>query len=617
MSDIKILPQTVVSKIAAGEVIERPASVIKELMENSIDAGATRIEVQLEDGGKKFIKVTDDGIGMKKEDVELAFLSHATSKLQTDDDLFSINTLGFRGEALPSIGSISQARIISRPGGASIGHEIQIEGSAIHKVKEKGAPEGTQVDVHNLFYNTPVRRKFLKSTQTEMAHITELATKLALAYPSIHFSIIHNGKNVLTFPKCEDTKERIMTIFGDERGKELIAINSEEPNVTVSGYVLPPTYNRPNTKMLYIFLNGRFIRDNAILHAINSAYRDLIMSKKSPIVFLFLKVNCKEVDVNVHPTKTEVRFKNAGPIHDQVYSTIRTALTRTEFHPSLKISHQNEEQTQEQTQEQAREQTQEHTKDHTEEEAVSRDNTGTFTDERKESIMNSMSDFFSKPIEKKRHYHEEKQKQTFFPPSMAGPVFKRERTSSSYLQIHNSYIVEETADGVNIIDQHALHEIILYHEIWEQLKSSRLLTQNMLIPEMIELSPRDFHSIMGLKTQLDKLGLEIEEFGKSTITIRKHPQVLKKLDFRGLIQDLLDEIESDEIQSDPDNILRKIAKIMACKGAVKSGQKLTSQEIDALLAKRKESSITAFCPHGRPTTLEFKISELEKQFKRK
>lgn len=590
------MPQTVVTKIAAGEVIERPASVLKELVENSIDAGATRIEIQLEDGGKKLIKISDNGSGMDREDVELAFISHATSKLRNEEDLFSINTLGFRGEALPSIGSVSQTRIISRPAGSTTGSEIRNEGGTLHKIKERGAPEGTQIDVHNLFYNTPVRRKFLKGTHTEMAHISEMVTRFALAYPGIHFSSTHNGKNVLTFPSTKDLKERIFNIFGDEMGKELITINTKEPTVSIYGYILPPAHNRPNTKMQYIFINGRYIRDNIIFHAINSAYANLLMSKRSPVIFLFLQIDSKEVDVNVHPTKIEVRFKNTGLIHDQVYSTIHNALTRTEFHSTLKVESHDK---------------------HTDTKPSPETKEDVSSHERKESVMKSMSDFFSKSLEDKTSFHKDEHKQSYFPPPKTEHLFKRDTTFTSYLQIHNTYIVEETKDGLNIIDQHALHEIVLYHEIWKQIKTSRLAIQKLLIPEIIELSPRDYVTIIGLKKELDTLGLEIEEFGKSTITIRTHPQILKNLDFRGLIQGLLDEIDSDEIKSHTDEILKKVAKIMACKAAVKAGQKLAPQEIQSLLEKRTDNIATSHCPHGRPTTLEFKISELEKQFKRK
>lgn len=592
MPNIKILSQIIVNQIAAGEVIERPASVIKELVENSIDAGASRIEIQLEDSGKRLIRVSDNGIGMERDDVELAFQSHATSKLKNAEDIFSIDTLGFRGEALPSIGSISQARIVSCPKGALTGSEIMIEGGSLHELKEKGAPDGTQVDVHNLFYNTPARRKFLKSTQTEMSHISEMVIRFALAYPKIHFSTLHNGKNVSLFPSAKDTRERIETIFGNEMCKEIISISAEEPEVSIYGYVMPPTHTRPNSKMQFIFLNGRFIRDSGMLHAINSAYRNLLMSKRAPIVFLFLHVDSQKVDVNVHPTKREVRFKNAGVIHDQVYSVIHSALRRTEIRPSLQMTNQ-----------------------------ALYPELEILPNRKEESVMESISDFFSESLEKKvgsqAGSHENRQRNGYVSPPLDQFQPSKKSLLASFLQIHNSYIVEETDQGLNIIDQHALHEILLYHEICDHIKTSKLVTQNLLIPELIELRPAEHVAIMSLKDELHTLGVEIEEFGKSTLAIRTHPQILKKLDYRDLIQSLLEEIGSNELRINTDDILSKVVKILACKGAVKSGQKLSLQEIQELLDKKKKSSMTNFCPHGRPTTLEFKVAELEKQFKRK
>ncbi|OHB87804.1 MAG: hypothetical protein A3D13_00810, partial [Planctomycetes bacterium RIFCSPHIGHO2_02_FULL_40_12] len=495
---------------------------------------------------------------------------------------------------------------------ALIGSEIKIEGGNLNKVKEKGSPEGTQIDVHNLFYNTPVRRKFLKSTQTEMAHISEMVTRFALAYPNIHFNVTHNGKKTLNFPTAKDFKERITTIFGNEIGKNLITINLKEPDIAIYGYILPPTHNRPNTKMQFIFLNGRYIRDNIISHAINSAYQNLLMSRRSPIVFLNLQINSSDVDVNVHPTKIEVRFKNTGLIHDQLYSAIHSALMQTEFHSPLQFTGRHN-----------------YTGIETSPVTVTgrsvpdgnagipqKQGEGVSLNEKKETVMKSMSDFFSRSLDKEAPCRKDEHKQTHLPSSENEGLFKRESRLTSCIQVHNSYIVEETADGLNIIDQHALHEIILYHEIWERIKSSKLAIQKLLIPELIELTPRDFVTIMSLRNEFCTLGLEIEEFGKSTTAIRTHPQILKNLDFHGLIQSVLEEIDSDEIKGETDNILRKIAKIMACKGAVKAGQRLTSQEIQSLLERRKNDIVTDFCPHGRPTTLEFKMSELEKQFKR-
>ena len=609
MSRIKVLPETVVTKIAAGEVIERPASVLKELVENAIDAGATQIEIQLEEGGKKLIKVSDNGVGMDADDLKIAFLSHATSKLRSDDDLFSINTLGFRGEALPSIGSISQTRIISRTKDALVGSEIQIEGGQLSKIKEKGAPEGTQIDVQNLFYNTPVRRKFLKSTQTEMAHISEMVTRFALSYPNIHFTTLHNGKNVLIFPTAKNLKERINTIYGKEISENLLEINLKEPDISVYGYILPPTHNRPNTKMQFIFLNGRYIRDNIIFHAINAAYRNLLMSRRSPIIFLNLQIDSREVDVNVHPTKIEVRFKNTGLIHDQLYAAIRSALMKTESHTSFQAMSQDNRPSAEASTVAA------NTFVGGVEVQLRKDKEVS-SDDRKESVMKSMSDFFSTSPDKETPYRKDEHKQAVLPSAEDKPLFKQESKLTSHIQIHNSYIIEETAEGLNIIDQHALHEVVLYHEIWEHIKSSRLAVQKLLIPALIELTPRDFVTIMSLKEKFATLGLEIEEFGKSTIAIRTHPQILKNLDFHSLIQCVLEEIDSDDVKSETDNILIKIVQVMACKGAVKAGQRLAPQEIQSLLEQRKDNIVTSFCPHGRPPALEFKISELEKQFKR-
>ena len=592
MPRIKVLPETVVTKIAAGEVIERPASVLKELVENAIDAGATQIEIQLEEGGKKLIKVSDNGVGMDADDLKIAFLSHATSKLRSDDDLFSIDTLGFRGEALPSIGSISQTRIISRTKDALIGSEIQIEGGRLSKIKEKGAPEGTQIDVQNLFYNTPVRRKFLKSTQTEMAHISEMVTRFALSYPNIHFTTLHNGKNVLIFPNAKNLKERINTIYGKEISENLLEINLKEPDISIYGYILPPTHNRPNTKMQFIFLNGRYIRDNIIFHAINAAYRNLLMSRRSPIVFLNLQIDSREVDVNVHPTKIEVRFKNTGLIHDQLYATIRSALMQTESHTSFQATSQ-------------------HNRPNAESSTTA---ANTFVGG-VEAQLRQDKEVSSSP-DKETPYRKDEHKQDVLPSAEDKPLFRQESKLTSHIQIHNSYIIEETAEGLNIIDQHALHEVVLYHEIMEHIKSSRLAIQKLLIPALIELAPRDFVTIMSLKEKFDTLGLEIEEFGKSTIAIRTHPQILKNLDFHSLIQSVLEEIDSDDVKGETDNILSKIVEVMACKGAVKAGQRLAPQEIQSLLEQRKDNIVTSFCPHGRPTALEFKISELEKQFKR-
>ncbi len=593
MSQIKILPESVINKIAAGEVIDRPASVVKELIENAIDARASRIDTYLEDGGRKLIRVSDDGIGMDADDLALAFQSHATSKLQNADDLFAVHTLGFRGEALPSIGAVSHASIISRIKGAMNGTEIKIDGGVLGEVKERGAPEGTQVEVRELFFNTPVRKKFLKSIPTEMAYISEVLTKFSLSYPAIHFTLMHNNRTVFNLPAVQDTAERIATFFGEEMRKYLIPIFLREEMFTLSGYIAPPFFDKGNARMQFIFLNGRYIKDSAVFRAINEAYHGKLMHKRYPIVFLFLQVEPSEVDVNVHPTKIEVRFRNTSAIYNYVLSALKEGLnksaTKTISAPSPIPG--------------------------SEREAV--------RGEEFDLIKKSLWERFSpgkadgenaglcNDIRLNKKTEAEENKKVF-------PAEVRNKSRMTCFQIHNAFIIEETEGGLNIIDQHALHEIILYHEIERSLQASKSLSQRLLIPEMIELSPKDFFSIISLKEYLGTLGLEVEEFGQHTIVVRAFPQILKHLNAKEFVESLLAELGAEDSLKGKDKILNKLINIMACRGAVKAGQRLEPQEIEALLEKKKSiNAYTNNCPHGRPTTLYFSLDDLQKQFKRK
>jgi len=587
MPRIKILPESVTNKIAAGEVIDRPASVVKELIENAIDAKATKIDTYLEDGGRKLIRVSDDGIGMDAEDLALAFQSHATSKLHHADDLFAIHTLGFRGEALPSIGAVSHASIISRVKGAMSGAEIKIDGGLLGKVKECGAPEGTQVEARDLFFNVPVRKKFLRTVSTEMAYISEVLTRFSLSYPKIHFTLMHNNRTVFNLPPVQDTAERIATVFGEEMRKHLIPVFLREEMVTLSGYIAPPFFDKANARMQFIFLNGRYIKDSAIFRAITEAYHGKLMHKRYAIVFLFLQVEPSEVDVNVHPTKIEVRFRNTGIIYNYILSALKESLNKSAIKSVSMPSR---------------------TPQLEKEVAWSEVNL------LKKSLWEEFS--FGKTNETNLRTDSQTNLKTDerenFPPTEG---FDKKRT---YIQIHNAFIVEEADDGLNIIDQHALHEIILYHEIERSISASKSLSQRLLIPELVELSPKDFYNIISLKDYLEKLGIEIEEFGQHTIVIRAFPQILKNLNSKKFMEDLLAELSEEDYLKSKDKTLNKLISIMACKGAIKAGQRLELQEIEELL--KKKTSINAYtnnCPHGRPTTLHFSFDELQKQFKRK
>ncbi|MDO8142175.1 MAG: DNA mismatch repair endonuclease MutL, partial [Candidatus Brocadiales bacterium] len=487
MSQIKILPVSVINKIAAGEVIDRPASVVKELIENAIDAKATRIDTYLEDGGRKLIRVSDDGVGMDAEDLTLAFQSHATSKLHDADELFAIHTLGFRGEALPSIGAVSHASIISRVKGAMNGAEIKINGGVLSEVKERGAPEGTQVDVRDLFFNTPVRKKFLRTIPTEMAYISEVLTKFSLSYPAIHFTLMHNNRTVFNLPAVQDTAERIVTFFGEEMRKHLIPIFLSEEMFTLSGYIAPPFFDKSNARMQFIVLNGRYIKDNAIFRAISEAYHGKLMHKRYPIVFLFLQVEPSEVDVNVHPTKIEVRFRNTSAIYNYVLSALREGLNKSTIKTiSVPTTLPRLEREAAKTEEV---------------DLIKKTLWERFSPEKAEGEMPGRYG------EIQANSKADKKEESF-------AVEGSNKNKRTCFQIHNAFIIEETDDGLNIIDQHALHEIILYHEIERSLHASKSLSQRLLIPEMVELSPKDFFSIISLKEYLGTLGLEVEEFGQ-------------------------------------------------------------------------------------------------------
>ncbi|NIP69586.1 MAG: DNA mismatch repair endonuclease MutL, partial [Planctomycetales bacterium] len=331
MAAIQQLPANVVNKIAAGEVVERPASVVKELMENAIDAGATRIDVILQKGGLQGIRVVDNGRGIPADQLTLAVASHATSKIRSDEDLFRVGTLGFRGEALASIGSISRLQIRSRTASDSCAAELEVVGGQVASPIPSAGPEGTSIDVADLFFNTPVRRKFLRTTQTEASHATEAFTRLALAYPSLHFTLNSNQRTVYDLPPCDSWRERIATFFGNELADSLIGVQSEDEQTCLSGYVANPAVSRANNRMQYLFLNGRFIRDRSLQHALSEAYRGLLMTGRYPVSFLKLDMPAQLVDVNVHPTKMEVKFRDGGRIYSQLLSTIRNRFLNTDL----------------------------------------------------------------------------------------------------------------------------------------------------------------------------------------------------------------------------------------------------------------------------------------------
>ncbi|MFW6189680.1 MAG: DNA mismatch repair endonuclease MutL [Planctomycetota bacterium] len=590
---IRILPSSLTNKIAAGEVIERPASVVKELVENSLDAGAGRIEVELEEAGAKLIRVVDDGCGMDEDDMALVFAGHATSKLAEEEDLYSVSTMGFRGEALASIGAVSDARIVSRTAESDAGHEVRMEAGTISPVKACGAPVGTQVEVRNLFHNVPVRKKFLKTTATEMAHVTEAVTRLALVRPDVHFVLKHNGRRVYNLPPAEDRAQRIGEFFGREIAENIIPLRWRSEQMEVEGYLLPPSVDRRNTKMQYTYVNGRYVRNPTLLHAIRQAYERLMTSGRRPVCFLFLNMDPHSVDVNVHPTKLEVKFRKPQQVHSQVVAAMRECLREARITPQV---------------------------------ALERDGQ---TAERQESVRRAIGDFFAGRRETEgpqslpaRNVPESGGR---LPRGRAGsggfteppetPPRLRPRAGGC-MQVLDSFIVEETEDGINLIDQHALHERILYNRIRRRLEQSGLDSQQLLVPELVELPRQEFYAVAALEEQLGRFGMDIEEFGEQTIIVRSFPQVLGKFDGEAFFRDLLDELEGPEGAQKVDGRVEKIVRMMACKGAVKAGQRLSPEQMREILRARAEEGACGTCPHGRPTTIELTRSELNRQFRR-
>jgi len=632
MPDITRLPQSVVNKIAAGEVIERPASVVKELVENSLDAGARRIDVTIQQGGAECIRVVDDGCGIPAEQLPLALASHATSKLRDADDLFRVRTLGFRGEALASIAEVSRLLLRSRAAGADGGAELEVAGGQSSEVRPCGSPTGTSIEVRNLFFNTPVRRKFLRSTQTEAGHATEALVRLALGHPRVHFSLRHNERLVHDLPPTDDVAERIRRVFGDSLASRLIWVESAEEAVSLVGYVANPSENRGHARMQYLFLNGRFIRDRSLGHALGEAYRGLLPVGRHAISFLTIQMPPEAVDVNVHPTKLEVRFQDGGRLYSQLLGTLRTKFLTTDLTARLEPTGDDE---------LAAAHDAEHTA-HLRQQLVGWakgqvEGWGK-TGEPESANTSSVPPFkpwddshrraldplvLSKLDDAQRPWDAvaaDADAPLYSPTAgaanNAAPTTSGGSVPSPALQIHNRYLVAESSDGVMVIDQHALHERILYEQLRAKVLSGALESQRLLVPEPVDLSAAEAAAVIEQRQLLAELGVEIEPFGGDTVLVLSHPAMLTKMNSAELLRDLVDRLTADGRPPNRRDLLDELLHMMSCKAAVKAGDRLTPDEIAALIEQRHLVQDAHHCPHGRPTALVFTREELDKQFKR-
>lgn len=561
MGVIRKLPDVVANKIAAGEVIERPASVVKELVENSIDAGASWIEIQIEEGGKKLTRVVDDGCGMDSEDLRMAFERHATSKIRTSDDLFYIITKGFRGEALPSIGAVSECSVTSRQKGADRAHRIIVKGGKTAEPSEVGAPEGTSVEVRNLFFNVPARRKFLKSSNTELSHIVEAVTRISLSHPEVGFRLSSGKRRILELAPAPDKGERIRQLFGKELSGSLTRHEISEKGIHLELYLDPDSRPKPSSRWVRLYVNRRPVTDRLIYSTLREAYSELLPPGRFPIIFLFFDLDPRMVDVNVHPAKLEVRFQNPELIRKVVVKCIREGLG---------------------------------------------------LEGKKEAVPASAERLV--PERMKRPGTPPSKPAEVFPSALFDDFFSGQTPATARcLQVHNSYIIIETVEGIRIIDQHALHERVLYEEILERLKKARIERQRLLMPEIVELPVADAELLLESREELLKVGFELESFGQGTVAVQAVPKIVSDASISHLLEELVDSLR--EGRRGFDERIKTLSAFLACKGAVQSGQRLSELECRALVERL--DSTPPICPHGRPISYLIPISEIEKGVHRK
>jgi DNA mismatch repair protein MutL len=602
---IRQLSETLINQIAAGEVIERPASAAKELIENALDAGATRIEIATSGGGKSLLRVSDNGAGMDERDLELAVRRHCTSKIS--DTLDDIRTLGFRGEALPSIGSVARLSISSRRKDSAGGSEIAVAGGKLLHLRPSASNPGTIVEVRDLFFATPARLKFLKTEKAEAAAITEIVKRMAIAFPGVRFVLSGTDRTMLEFPATgDDHLARMSQILGKEFRDNAIEIDAVREDVALTGFAGVPTFNRGNSAHQYAFVNGRPVQDKLILSAIRGAYAETIPSGRYPVAVLSIAIDPALVDVNVHPAKSDVRFRDPQLVRGLIVGAIREALARDgsraattgadgmlrSFRPGFQPYATRPQQPWSAETSPSRPYQQPASNGFGERPQASFDGLVTPT---------ARSDV-SQPS------------WTSPPPAAETPA--RFPLGAARAQIHENYIVAQTDDGLVIVDQHAAHERLVFEAMRKALHSKRLASQVLLIPEIVDLPEEDCDRLMQFSADLGELGLAIERFGPGAIAVRETPAMLGEVDASGLIRQLADEIAQWDTASGLSAKLEYVAATMACHGSVRSGRRLRPEEMNALLRQMEVTPGSGQCNHGRPTYIELKLSDIERLFGR-
>jgi len=596
---IRLLPETTINRIAAGEVVERPASAVKELVENSIDAGASRIDVVMHEGGRTLMTVTDDGRGMSPEELALCIERHATSKLP-EEDLFNIATLGFRGEALPSIGAVSRLKIASRAKGADTAWSLTIEGGAKGTVEPAAQGAGTRIEVRDLFYATPARLKFLKTERTELNQAVDVIKRLAMAHPDIAFTLSDGNRTPVKLPICqgdlfEARLERLGSIMGREFSDNALPVDALREGYRLSGFVGLPTLSRGNAQMQFLFVNGRPVKDRLLIGAIKGAYRDLLASDRYPLVALFLDLDPEQVDVNVHPAKTEVRFRDNGLVRGLMVGAIKGALAEAGHRASTTVS----------TAalgsfEPGRPPSGAWSGQYLQSSTVPRG-----VAERAAGFQAPMPGFQAPLQAREEAFEEPTSEEPDYPLGVARG------------QLHETYIVSQTQDGLVIVDQHAAHERLVHERIQNAMMDGEVKRQGLLIPEVVEIDEAAADRVTARAPELAEMGLELEAFGPGAIAVRAIPALLGDTDVQGLIRDLADDLaEYDEALALRER-LSDVCATMACHGSVRAGRRLNGAEMNALLRQMEEMPHSGQCSHGRPTYVELKLADIEKLFGRR
>ena len=633
MAMITILDQNTINKIAAGEVIERPASVVKELLENAIDAKATAVTVEIRDGGTSMIRVTDNGSGIPKDQISLAFLRHATSKIRAVEDLFTISSLGFRGEALASIAAVSQVELITKTNGSLTGFRYEIEGGAEKGLEEVGAPDGTTFIARNLFYNTPVRRKFLKSPATEGAYVADLVEKIALSHPDISLRFIQNNQNKLYTSGNHSLKDLVYTIYGREVAGNLLEVQGQEGEIRISGFAGKPLIGRGNRNYENYFINGRYIKSNIISKAIEDAYKPYLMQHKYPFTLLHFDIDQDFIDVNVHPTKMELRFKDGDLVYRAVFDAVSKALAYRELIPQVSLEKEKEEPKSEEK---------------TGEKTVRKPHPEPFEYQRRQALGETVKRELpeaGKPLERRepepvllreepaaRLYGvkaapEIPKPQIPKPESQKPAPVQMDLFEEKFLdpasrkrhrligQVFGTYWMVEYDGQLIIIDQHAAHEKVLYEKTMEALKTRRFDTQMISPPLILTLNTNEALLLEQYMDSFTHLGFEIEPFGGNEFAVRGVPSNLLSIAKKELLMEMIDNLSQEGLAGEPDLICERVAS-MSCKAAVKGNHVMSQAEADALIDQLLKLKNPYHCPHGRPVMVSMTKYELEKKFKR-